>query len=429
MKEENIKCPHCQNEININQALYAQLESEYKAKFALEKKDFEAELNKKRAEYKESFAKLKVKEAELAQEEERREEEFKAKVKQELKLMRTSLEENLKKELREEQEEALQILNKQVEEKSLQIRELNKVKIENENLKREKDELESFLRAENEQKLNEKLRIEREKIQKKTDEETYLKFQEKDKQLKDLQEQLLFAQRKAEAVSNQLQGEVQELAIETWLKSSFPFDHVEEIKKGVRGGDCIQIVHTREFQNCGKIYYESKRTQEFNKNWIDKFKADIIEKGADCGVLVTETMPNSMKRMGLYEGIWLCTFEEFKALSAILRENIIQLYVLSKSEENKTEKSSLIYNYFRSKEFAMNMENIVRTFTSMQKSLDNEKRVMTKLWKQREKEIELLSKSSGNIYGSLQGIAGNEIEDIKVFQLEYIDESLENKES
>ena len=34
----------------------------------------------------------------------------------------------------------------------------------------------------------------------------------------------------------------------------------DEIKKGVRGGDCIQTVHTRARQSCGTIYYESKRT-------------------------------------------------------------------------------------------------------------------------------------------------------------------------
>lgn len=426
-KEENIKCPHCYNEININQALYAQLESEYQAKFALERKEFDEEINRKRAEYKESFAKLKAKEAELAQEEEKREEEIKAQVKREVKVIKASLEENLKKELEQEQEEALQALTKQIEEKSLQIRELNRIRIENESLKREKDELESFLRAENEQKLNEQLRIEREKIQRKTDEETYLKFQEKDKQLKDLQEQLFLAQRKAEAVSNQLQGEVQELAIEDWLRTSFPLDNIEEIKKGVRGGDCIQIVHTRDFHNCGKIYYESKRTLEFNKNWIDKFKADIVEKGADCGVLVTVTMPNSMKRMGLYEGIWLCTFEEFKALSAILREHLIQLHILTKSEENKAEKSALVYNYFRSREFAINIENMLQAFTSMQKSLENEKRVTMKLWKQREKEIELMRKSSVNICGALKGIAGKDIEDIQALQLEYMVEILEEE--
>jgi hypothetical protein len=75
--------------------------------------------------------------------------------------------------------------------------------------------------------------------------------------------------RKQEQGSVQLQGEVQELAIEEWLMSNFPLDTISEIKKGDRGADCIQIVHTRTTQNCGTIYYESKRTKNFEPKWLE----------------------------------------------------------------------------------------------------------------------------------------------------------------
>ncbi|MEZ4690378.1 MAG: DUF2130 domain-containing protein [Ignavibacteria bacterium] len=39
-----------------------------------------------------------------------------------------------------------------------------------------------------------------------------------------------------------LQGEVQELALEEYLRNNFPFDNISEIKKGQRGADAIQIV-------------------------------------------------------------------------------------------------------------------------------------------------------------------------------------------
>jgi hypothetical protein len=78
-----------------------------------------------------------------------------------------------------------------------------------------------------------------------------------------------------------------------------PLDTIEEIKKGARGGDCIQTVNTRADQNCGTIYYESKRTKDFQPSWIEKFKADIRDKDANIGVLVTEVMPADMDRMGI----------------------------------------------------------------------------------------------------------------------------------
>ena len=217
----------------------------------------------------------------------------------------------------------------------------------------------------------------------------------------------------------QLQGEVQELAIEEWLKEKYPFDTIDEVKKGARGADCMQIVHTRESQNCGKIYYESKRTKDFQKSWIEKFKADMREKGADIGVLVTDVMPSDMQRMGLYEGIWICSFEEFKGISAVLREQIIKIHHAMKSQENKTDKMSLLYGFLTSNEFKMQIEAIVEAFTTMQSDLDSEKRSMQRIWKQREKQIEKVLDNTINMYGSIRGIAGNAIGNIKALELEY----------
>ena len=202
-------------------------------------------------------------------------------------------------------------------------------------------------------------------------------------------------------------------------KEKYPFDTIDEVKKGARGADCMQIVHTRESQNCGKIYYESKRTKDFQKSWIEKFKADMREKGADIGVLVTDVMPSDMQRMGLYEGIWICSFEEFKGISAVLREQIIKIHHAMKSQENKTDKMSLLYGFLTSNEFKMQIEAIVEAFTTMQSDLDSEKRSMQRIWKQREKQIEKVLDNTINMYGSIRGIAGNAIGNIKALELGY----------
>ena len=263
------------------------------------------------------------------------------------------------------------------------------------------------------------MKQEREKIQKSLDETNELKFKQKEEQLKQLQEQLQIAQRKAEQGSMQLQGEVQELAIEEYLEAKFPFDVIEEIKKGARGADCIQVVHTREVLNCGKIYYESKRTKEFSKTWIEKFKADMREKSVDVGVLVTEVLPSDMDRMGLLDGVWVCTYEEFKGLSAVLRESIIKLNHAKKGEENKTDKMSLLYGYLTSTEFSMQIEAIVEGFTTMQSDLDTEKRSMARIWKQREKQITKVLDNTIGMYGSIKGIAGNAIGNVQALELPY----------
>lgn len=418
-KQTTIKCPNCETEIDINEVLYHQLENKYRSEHLAEKKKLEAEIEAKRKEYKTHLDSLKVQEEALKEQKEKFEEEIKKATQIELKVQRVKLQENLRKEILDEQSESMALLQKQLEEKSNQVKELNVAKAQIGQLQREKEEMESAIMAKAELALNEKLKLEKEKIQKATDEQNELKLRQKDEQLRQLQEQLQIAQRKAEQGSMQLQGEVQELAIEEWLKEKYPFDTIDEVKKGSRGADCMQIVHTRESQNCGKIYYESKRTKDFQKSWIEKFKADMREKGADIGVLVTDVMPSDMQRMGLYEGIWICSFEEFKGLSAVLREQIIKIHHAMKSQENKTDKMSLLYGFLTSNEFKMQIEAIVEAFTTMQSDLDSEKRSMQRIWKQREKQIEKVLDNTINMYGSIRGIAGNAIGNIKALELGY----------
>ena len=417
--QTTIKCPNCSTEIDINEVLYHQLENKYKNEHLAEKKKLEAEIEAKRKEYKTHLDSLKAKEEEFKEQKEKFEEEIKKATQIQLKAERVKLQEELRKEILDEQSESMAMLQKQLEEKSNQVKELNVAKAQIGQLQREKEEMESSIMAKAELALNEKLKLEKEKIQKATDEQNELKLRQKDEQLRQLQEQLQIAQRKAEQGSMQLQGEVQELAIEEWLKEKYPFDTIDEVKKGSRGADCMQIVHTRESQNCGKIYYESKRTKDFQKSWIEKFKADMREKGADIGVLVTDVMPSDMQRMGLYEGIWICSFEEFKGLSAVLREQIIKIHHAMKSQENKTDKMSLLYGFLTSNEFKMQIEAIVEAFTTMQSDLDSEKRSMQRIWKQREKQIEKVLDNTINMYGSIRGIAGNAIGNIKALELGY----------
>jgi hypothetical protein len=284
-------------------------------------------------------------------------------------------------------------------------------------LKREKDSLKEAIEAELQKQLNQHLAEEKEKIRKQEQERNEMALRELQKQLEDQKRLTEEMKRKQEQGSMQMQGEVQELAIEEWLSNSFPLDTIDEVKKGARGGDCLQTVHTRSRQNCGSIYYESKRTKEFQSGWIEKFKNDIREKGADIGVLVTEAMPADMERMGMREGIWICTFEEFKALSSVLRETVIMVSNSVVAQENRGDKMHMLYDYLTSKTFTMQIEAIVEGFSQMKADLDSEKRAMQRIWKQREKNIEKVITNTIDMYGSVKGIAGSAIPEVKALEL------------
>jgi len=411
-RETKIECPNCGTEINVNEILYHQLEDDFKKRFtaqlAEERKKYDAELELLNAQ-KEEFERKKQKENELFQE----------KLQSKLKEERQVIEKQLKIKISEEQSEQFTIMQKDLLEQSEKLKELSRTKAEIERLKREKDELKESLLADAERVLNQKLIEEKEKIRKIEQDRNELAFKELHKQLEDQKRLTEEMKRKQEQGSMQLQGEVQELAIEEWLASNFPLDTINEIKKGARGGDCIQTVNTRTRQNCGTIYYESKRTKDFQPSWIEKFKSDIRDKGTDIGVLVTEVLPSDMDRMGLKEGIWICTYDEFKGLSKVLRETIIQLNNAIVSQENKGDKMSLLYNFLTSNTFRLQIEAIVEGFSQMQNDLESEKRAMQRIWKMREKQLEKVISNTIDMHGSIKGIAGNAIQDIKLLDLPY----------
>ncbi len=425
----SFKCPNCQVVIDVNEALYKQIELENQSRFLAQQKEFEKEVKEKRAQYQSHFKMLEQKEEALKEQEKEQKAKFDDAVKQASALAlqdeRAKIIEEARKNAFLEQQKGLELLQKELDEKSKQVQELHQKEAEIERLKRENNEAESRLKAENEKKLNEKLETERERIEKALHEKNELKFKQQEEQLEMLRNELKNAQRKAELSSQQFQGEVQELAIEEFLRQKFPLDCIEEIKKGQRGGDCIQVVHTREFQNCGKIYYESKRTKEFQKAWAEKLKSDMREIGADVGVIVSEALPKEMERMGLFEGVWVCSFEEFKGLSAVLREGVIQVSLAKKSQENKGDKVNLLYHYLTSSEFSMQVSAIIEGFEQLRAELEKEKNAMARIWKSREKQMEKVFEGTINMYGSIKGIMGNTIGQVKALELGYDGEDLE----
>lgn len=408
--QTQINCPNCGTSVDVQDILAHQLEEEIKQKFqsqlAEEKKKYETEFESLNRD-KEAFVQKKKQMNELFQE----------RLEKQLKEEKKSIELKLKSKLQEEQSEQFEALQKELNEKSEQVKELNRTKAEIEKLKREKGELKEEAEAEAQKNLNETLQTEKERIRKIEEERNELRFKELQKQLEDQKKLTDDMKRKQEQGSMQLQGEVQELAIEEWLAAKFPLDSIEEIKKGARGGDCLQVVNTRTRQNCGTIYYESKRTKDFQPSWIEKFKADIRDKGANIGVLVTEVMPSDMDRMGLKDGVWICNYEEFKGLCAVIRESIVQLSMAVSSQENKGDKMYMLYDYLTSNTFRMQIEAIVEGFTQMKSDLESEKRSMQRIWKQRDKQIEKVIINTIDMYGSVKGIAGNAIQPVKALEL------------
>ncbi|HEY1023926.1 MAG TPA: DUF2130 domain-containing protein [Sphingobacteriaceae bacterium] len=396
-----VKCPGCGHTFPIEEAMTEEYKKELRAQMQSYKKKQDDEFQKRLEEFSKKEQQQKL--------------EFDKQLALEKQALQRSLEENLRKTIASDFENKLQMLensNKDNEEKLKLARqkELEFLKKE-QDLKNKEEELEIQLQRklqEQRGELAEQIRKqENERIQLK-ETEFQLKLKELEKQLEDQKKLAEEMKRKAEQGSMQLQGEVQELILEEMLRSSFPFDVITEVGKGVRGADCIQTVRNQFGQECGQIIYESKRTKDFSAEWIEKLKKDMRSIGVDVAVIVTQAYPKGMDCFGEKDGVWICSFDEAKAVAYILRDSIIKLANASRSQENKGEKMHMLYDYLTSSEFSEQWKAIREGFMSMKLSIQKERDAMERLWKAREKQLEKVLLNAAHIRGSIEGIAGSD---------------------
>ena len=274
---------------------------------------------------------------------------------------------------------------------------------------------EAELELELQRKLNAERELLKQQIQKEEserisikDQEYQLKVKELEKQIEDQRKLAEEMRRKAEQGSMQMQGEVQELLLEELLKTTFPFDLISEVGKGVRGADCIQTVRNNVGQEAGKIIYESKRTTAFAAEWIEKLKADMRSQGADIAIIVTQTFPKDMDRFGEKDGVYICSFQEVRSVALLLRNAILKIHDVRKSQVNKGDKMTLLYDYLIGNEFGEQWKAIGEGFRQMRQSIQKERDAMEKLWKSREKQLEKVLLNAMHIKGSIEGIAGSD---------------------
>ena len=250
---------------------------------------------------------------------------------------------------------------------------------------------------------------------KQADEEHRLKDLEKDKIIADLKKLNEEMKRRAEQGSQQTQGESLELELEQKLKSEFPTDLINEVKKGQRGADITQIVVDKLGRNCGTILWESKNAK-WTDSWISKLKEDGRRAKADLLVLVSVNLPKEIK--SYKDGVWITGLNNFLDLAWALRYSLISVYHERSSSKGKDEKMKILYEYLTGNEFRLRVEGIVESFTNLQEELEREKRWFNVKWARQEKEIRKVLDHTHGMYGDLQSVIGKSLPEIKTLEIE-----------
>jgi hypothetical protein len=383
MSNYTVTCPKCQHHFEPTDAIREEVEKELRGKMTDWQKKKEEETNQLLAEQKTK--------------------------------LQTEITEQLKKNIASDYEHKIKLMQDNETKMQQQANEYREKELDFLKKLQDIQTKEAELELELQRKLNAERELLKQQIQKEElervsikDQEHQLKVKELEKQIEDQRKLAEEMRRKAEQGSMQMQGEVQELLLEELLKSSFPFDLISEVGKGVRGADCIQTVRNNIGQEAGKIIYESKRTTAFAAEWIEKLKADMRSQGADIAIIVTQTFPKDMDRFGEKDGVYICSFQEVKSVALLLRNAILKVHETKKSQVNKGDKMTLLYDYLIGNEFGEQWKAIGEGFRQMRQSIQKERDAMEKLWKSREKQLEKVLLNAMHIKGSIEGIAGSD---------------------
>ena len=277
---------------------------------------------------------------------------------------------------------------------------------------RELDDAKRELDLTVETRVQQSLRTVRDKAKREAEEELKLKVAEKEETIAGMQRQIEVLKRKAEQGSQQLQGEVQELALESLLSAKFPGDVVEPVPKGEFGGDILQQVLSPTGQLCGTLLWESKRTKNWSDGWLSKLRNDQRSARADFAVLVSQALPKGIETFGLLDGVWVVEPRCAIPVAIALRQSLIEVAALRQANEGQHTKMGMVYQYLTGPRFRAHIESIVEKFTEMEDDLSKERKTMTRLWAKREEQIRGVIESTASMYGDLQGIAGKTLQEI-----------------
>jgi hypothetical protein len=251
-----------------------------------------------------------------------------------------------------------------------------------------------------------------------------LKIRELELKLGTVQGKLEEASRKASQGSMQNQGAALEASFEDQLAATFSRDKVSDVRTGEKGGDVMLDVFNDVGTCCGRILFETKRTQNWSNSWIGKLHEDTHRVRAHVAVIVTQQLPKDIQGCGLKDGVWVTDFASAMPLIRSLRWGLIQVQLEKKVQQNAEQNASLLYAYVTSPEFRNRVVSIVGAHAGLRDGINKERKAMEKNWKLRETQIGIVEQNIMAMLGSIEGNSGHHLEGVGDLELEDGEESL-----
>jgi len=413
MNEPVIHCPSCRSEIKLTESLAAPL-------IEATRRQYEDILASKESQVASREAAIRAKESELEKAKTAIDEQVAAKVKAEREVIAADearkAKERAASDLEQKAKEVTE-LQEVLKERDAKLAEAQKAQAEIMRKQRELDDARREMDLTIEKKVQESQAVIRDKARQEAEESLKLRVLEKEEQIASMQRQIEELKRKAEQGSQQLQGEAQELELESLLRSKFPMDLIEPVPKGEFGGDVIQKVLGVSGQPCGTILWESKRTKNWSDGWLSKLRDDQRAAKAELALLVSNALPRGLNSFDHVDGVWVAEPRCAIPVAMALRQSLIEIAKVRQAQDGQQTKMELVYEYLTGPRFRHRIEAIVEKFSDMQSDLDRERKATLRQWAKREAQIRGVIEATVGMYGDLQGIAGQALQEIDSLSL------------
>lgn len=342
--------------------------------------------------------------------------------------LRADWEAELRQSIESEQQARTTALQEQLGERDRQIKELRaaeaqllrdrrKLEDEKDDLEREKermrDEIRKQERDDAEARAKERSADDLRRAKAEYDEKLLRKQEEHDTRARQLEEQLKRvnaqleeAQRKSDTSSRQQEGIARQDVFAEDLRARFPDDLITVTGVGKRGPDVTQVVRIGHLE-CGVILWECKRTAAWNAEWVHKLAREVRDAGARFGIVVSEILPAGTDGSGQVGEVWACDYAHAWHIAAGLRQAIIAVCRHEAANAARTGIAEKVYDYIATGGFEARYKAMEQAIDRIATELDTDQRTSQQRWKRLEKHIsELREQGVEGIVLDIIGLGG-----------------------
>jgi hypothetical protein len=376
-----VRCPHCGQEIQLDEAIAHQLAAPMRA-------NWEAEMRQQIGE------------------------QVRAVHASDLEAQRAE---------REELEGTLRQRDTQIKELKAQeaglLRDRRELEDEKEDLEREKERARDEIRKQERvfadrrasQRAGENLRREQERYQeqlRRKDEEHGTRTRQLEDQLKRVSAQLEEAKRKSSTSLRQQEGLARQDLFGEELQRRFSADLIKVTPAGKRGPDVVQVVRVGHL-DCGVILWECKRTAAWGPGWPGKLADQVRRARARFGVIVSEVLPANMVGSGQAGDVWVCDYGHAWDLAAGLRQAIIAVYRHEAANAARAGIAGRVYDYIATGGFEARYKATEQAVGGLRQELGQDQRASQQRWRRMERLIdEILEQGLHGIVLDIIGLGG-----------------------